>query len=292
LTKIAVTIGYPAPVNARHSLLIQWLADEGRLNVADVANRLSVGQETVRRDLRNLENSGRLQRVHGGAVPVEAHPFPTLTLPVSKGTEIVLGRMLWAELPREGTILLEAGRPTLALAMAINVDPPAHLGLTVVTNSLDIATVLADTPRVSVYNTGGVVSSTTGAQEGEWTLQELNRLRVDVSLICPAGLTIDAGLGQTTPTAAAASATAVACARVVFALAEPEHLGRTALAHFAAVDKIDRLVVFGQPDQVVLEPLLQHGLQVTVLATNSAGSWKSDDHGWPGLKARFQGLNR
>ena len=67
---------YPAAVAARHALIMQWLTKAGRLDVLTAAARLGVAQETVRRDLKALESDGRLQRVHGGAVPLEADPFP------------------------------------------------------------------------------------------------------------------------------------------------------------------------------------------------------------------------
>ena len=60
---------------------MQWLTEKGRLDVLTVAGRLGVAQETVRRDLRSLESDGRLQRVHGGAVPVEADLLPGLAPP-------------------------------------------------------------------------------------------------------------------------------------------------------------------------------------------------------------------
>ena len=71
-------------------------------------------------------------------------------------------------------------------------SPPLGHGLTVVTNSLDAAIATARIPMLSVYNIGGSVSATTSAQEGDWALQELERLHVDVSLICPAGISLAA----------------------------------------------------------------------------------------------------
>src|SRR5690349_8409584 len=63
----------------------RWLVDQarqvGRIDVAEVAQALTVAKETVRRDLTALEAEGLLRRVHGGAVPVERLGFEgTLTL--------------------------------------------------------------------------------------------------------------------------------------------------------------------------------------------------------------------
>ena len=273
------TLNNTAPVSARHNLIMRWLGAEGRVDVVDAANRLGVAQETVRRDLRTLENSGRLQRVHGGALPVEEHPYRDLAPSLaSQGGHLALARLVWADLPRRGTLLLGAGQLTLALAQVINADPPTGSGLTVVTNSLDVAIALAPIRLLSVYNIGGTVSPATRAQEGDWALQELNRLRVDVSLVCPAGITIESGLGQSTPAAAAVSSAEVSCARSVIALAEANVVGHAAFVHFATLNNIDRLLVSGQPDPAALEPFRDRGLHLTVVEedTEKMASHQSD----------------
>jgi DeoR family transcriptional regulator, fructose operon transcriptional repressor len=264
------TLNNTAPVSARHNVIMQWLEAEGRVDVVDAANRLGVAQETVRRDLRTLENSGRLQRVHGGALPVEERPFRDLASPLpSDGSHLAFARLVWAYLPRRGTVLLGAGRLTLALAQVINADPPTDSGLTIVTNSLDIAIALAPIRLLSVYNVGGTVSPATRAQEGDWALQELDRLRVDVSLVCPAGITIESGLGQSTPAAAAVSSAEVSCARSVIALAEADAVGHAAFVQFATLNHIDRLWVSGQPDPAALEPFRDRGLDLTIVAEDT-----------------------
>ena len=262
---------------------MRWLDAEGRVDVVGAADRLGVAQETVRRDLRILEKSGRLQRVHCGALPVDEHPYRKLALPLaSDGSHLAFARLVWARLPHQGTLLLGAGRLTLALAQVMNIDPPTDSGLTVVTNSLDIAIALAPIRWVSVYNIGGTVSPVSLAQEGDWALQELDRLRVDVSLVCPAGITIESGLGQPTPAAAAVSAAEVSCAQSVIAVAEADVVGRAAFVQFATLSDIDRLMVAGQPDPAVLEPFRDRGLDLTVVeddtadATEKAPSHSSD----------------
>jgi DeoR family transcriptional regulator, fructose operon transcriptional repressor len=261
---------YPAPVNARHKLILQWLGAEGRVDVVGAADRLGVAQETVRRDLRTLEDSGRLQRVHGGALPVDAHPYHNFAPSRASGaTDLALAQLLWAQLPRSGAVLLGAGRLTLALAQVMNADPPNGSGLHIVTNSLDVALALARVRWVSVSNIGGTVSPATRAQEGDWALEELNRLRVDVSVVCPAGITIESGLGQSTPAAAAISSAEVSCARSVIAVAEADVIGRAAFVQFATIDHIDLLMVAGKPHPAALEPFRDRGLDLTIVEDDS-----------------------
>src|SRR5215203_5853787 len=107
------------------------------------------------------------------------------------------------------------------------------------------------------------------SQEGDWALRELNRLRVDVSLVCPAGITMESGLGQSTPAAAAVSSAEVSCARSVIALAEAAVVGHAAFVQFATLNHIDRLVVSGQLPPAALEPFRDRGLGLTVVAEDT-----------------------
>lgn len=254
---------YPASVSARHQLILDMLAAKGRVDVVDVARRLGVAQETIRRDLRAMESDGCLQRVHGGAISPAVHPGTLgIVPPVLSPSEQEMAARVLPLLPRNGTILMGAGRLSHAVAEAMTADPPEAPGLTVATNSLDLAITLARVPSISVYNIGGTVSVGTRAQEGDWALDELARLHVEVALVCPAGLHVDTGLSQRTPAAAAVAEAEVACAQTVIALVDDQVLGRTAFVRFAGIEQVDLVVVSGRPDAAAVQPLLERGVAV------------------------------
>jgi DeoR family transcriptional regulator, fructose operon transcriptional repressor len=250
---------------SRWAEITRWLETEGRLDVVDVAARLGVAQETIRRDLRSLEEQGQLHRVHGGAVPLAIHALPSGSVAPAEpagSDDLELLEALWAWLPRDGTVLLGAGRLTTDLARVIVGDSPPSKGLTIVTNSLDAAIVLSRAATVSVYNIGGTVNSTTRAQEGDWALQDLNRLHTDVSVVCPAGISVAGGLSQATPAAAAVSESEVRCGRKVIALVDSSALGSSAFVQFATLDQVDQIAVTGFPDTSLVQPFVDRGVRV------------------------------
>src|SRR5215212_174799 len=170
-------------------------------------------------DLLAMENAGKLQRVHGGAVRIVAGPLALLNSPPPAAqNDLDLTTLVWEQLPRRGTILLGTGSLTLALAHAIVGSPPDAHGLTVATNSVDAAIVLSRASRVEVYNIGGTVSPVTRAQEGDWAVHEMERLHVDVSVVSPAGISFERGLTEATPAAAAVSQAVVAAGEKVIVL--------------------------------------------------------------------------
>ena len=103
---------------SRYEAIARWLTLEGRVDVLDLAARLGVAQETVRRDLRAMEDAGQLERVHGGAVALDAGLLAARA-PVSTSDEddLELSARVWAQLPRRGTVLIGTGRLTLAEAV-------------------------------------------------------------------------------------------------------------------------------------------------------------------------------
>ena len=254
----------------RFERLLGWLTSEGRIDVGDAAARLGVAQETVRRDLRVLESKAKLVRVHGGAVEVEpeslSSPVPGLAAAAGSGTVVSEDRglleALWADLPHAGTLLLGTGRLTLELAQVI-VNAPPDDDLTIVTNSLDVGLVLSRGSRLSVYNIGGTVSPRTRAQEGDWALTELHRVHTDVSVVCPAGISVQRGLSQPTPAAAAVSQAEVSAGARVLALVEESALGRPSFVTFAGVEEIDQIVVGGDPSPAAVQEFIEKDVACT-----------------------------
>ncbi len=247
----------------RQATLADWLAAEGRIDVLTAADRLEVAPETIRRDLRAMERSGRLRRVHGGAVSTDPDPILALGQPAAVDpADHGWARAVWDMLPRAGTILFGAGEPTLTLAKLIVTEPDNLTGLTIVTNSLDVAIVLSRAPGLSVYNIGGTVSARTRAQEGDWALTELRRLHTDVSVICPGGISREHGLTQQTPAAAAVSEAEVGAGTTILVLATAAALGSTALVRFATLDQVHRLAVTGDVADDVLRPFRDSELEI------------------------------
>src|SRR5260370_5914449 len=60
----------------RHQYILELLGSEGRVLAADLSSRYRVSEDTIRRDLRELASSGKIQRVHGGARRCRAETVP------------------------------------------------------------------------------------------------------------------------------------------------------------------------------------------------------------------------
>lgn len=234
---------------------------DGRVEVAALAEELGVAGETIRRDLGVLERQGALRRVHGGALPVETFGLDT---PVAvREAEMAaekerIGKAALAELPAEGTVLLDAGTTTMQLALAL----PDDCRLTVVTNSLPIALQLSAHPHLTLLTVGGRVRGTTQAQVDRWALRALAEIRVDAAFMATNGLSVEGGL--TTPDLAEASVkeAMIGCARHVALLADHTKVGADHFARFGALSDIDLLLTDTGLDDDTAADLERAGLEV------------------------------
>ncbi|ASP20066.1 HTH-type transcriptional repressor GlcR [Antarctobacter heliothermus] len=166
----------------RHQRILSMLAASRQVSANDLAEMLSVSRETVRRDLLDLEKTGQVNRVHGGAVlpePRTEEPFrQRMTVQLRAKSEIA--RKAAGLIQPGQTILVDAGTTTAIFAREL-----AKLsGVSVITNSLDVATTLQGAGK-EVLLLGGRMLADVPATVGELTLSEIRRFSVDLCFSAP-----------------------------------------------------------------------------------------------------------
>jgi DeoR family fructose operon transcriptional repressor len=210
-----------------------------RVEVAALAEELAVTSETIRRDLKVLEQRGVLRRVHGGAVPVEGiGPEPVPLGGAMTAEKARIARAALAELPEEGTILLDAGTTTARLAEEL----PSDRILTVVTHSVTIALALTARPNLTVMLVGGRLRGHTLATVDTWALRALKDTFVEVAFLATSGVSPARGLTSPDAAEAAIKRAAIGSARRCVLLADHTKVGADQFTKFAALGEIDTVI--------------------------------------------------
>ena len=140
---------------SRLAQIQQMLAAGDAVTVGELTGRLGVSEATVRRDLDVLQESGVVQRTHGGAVPTSVGlrelPFPERSS-VQVAEKRAIAREAAALVSPGETVFIGGGSTTLRLAERLS-----DVDLTVVTNSLPVARELSRSPSVHVIVIGGTL---------------------------------------------------------------------------------------------------------------------------------------
>jgi len=136
----------------RKKLILTRLENEGQIVAKDLASELGTSEDTIRRDLRELAQAGKLQRVHGGALPASpAMGDLQVRESVSPQEKVALGRFGAAMIQSGQVIILDGG--TTAIQIARHLDPA--LRATIVTHSPTVAVQLASHSLIDIIMLGG-----------------------------------------------------------------------------------------------------------------------------------------
>ncbi|EPQ3244653.1 DeoR/GlpR family DNA-binding transcription regulator [Klebsiella pneumoniae] len=130
----------------RKQQILQILTEEKQVMSGELSQRFNVSEDSIRRDLRELAAEGKLQRVHGGALPVSAAIAPIETRKsVQIASKQAVARAAAALIQPGQVVIVDGGTTTAAMIGFL----PADLSCTVVTHSPGIAETLAGMARIN-----------------------------------------------------------------------------------------------------------------------------------------------
>jgi DeoR family fructose operon transcriptional repressor len=221
-----------------------------------------VSEDTIRRDLRKLETSGLIRKTHGGAMQsvVTAPPYNT-RLQQAPGVKEAIGRRA-AELVQDGdTLIIDSGTTTLGLARALTVSR-----VTVVTNSLEIARVIAMNRDYELVLLGGKWDSVHHELVGPTTIEQLSRYRVDKVFMGMTALDRRNGITDLSEADATLKRAMIEVSQRVIALVDHSKIGRVAFCHVAPANSINLLVTDELADCAAFEDLNWEIIKVPVPA--------------------------
>jgi DeoR/GlpR family transcriptional regulator of sugar metabolism len=175
----------------RKKLILERLAADGQVIAKDLAAELGTSEDTLRRDLRELAREGKLQRVHGGALPASAATGDLrVREQLSPHDKVALGAA-GAALIRPGQVIILDGGTT-AIQIARHLDPA--LRATIVTHSPNVAVEAAAHPHIEIIVLGGRLFRHSMVNVGAAVIDAAARLRADLYFMGVTGAHPDAGL--------------------------------------------------------------------------------------------------
>lgn len=168
---------------ARRRRIVDLVEGRGSVAVGELSRELGVSAATIRRDLRELEETGVVTRTHGGVVNKDS-AFVDLPnderMLLHSEEKRRIGRTAIELLHGDETVFLDAG--TTALAVAEN----AHLkpGCRYVTPCLRIASRLRDLGISNFYLIGGAYIGVNDSFGGRLAISAIRTLSFDISFLC------------------------------------------------------------------------------------------------------------
>ena len=235
------------------------LEGRGRVVSSDLARQWEISEDTIRRDIRELDDAGLLHRVHGGALPRSPQVAPYKDRAESNLAEKVRLGVHGAGAIADGmTVLLYGGTTVLEAARRLRPDLRARI----VTNDPRIALEVASRPAVETILLGGRVLSDSQLVVGTQAIDDVRALRADLALIGACALHDEFGVGISDYDEAALQRAFLAASNGVVALVTTDKLQTVAPFRVASAAAITRLVTTVNADSAVLARFRNLGLAV------------------------------
>jgi DeoR/GlpR family transcriptional regulator of sugar metabolism len=242
----------------RKAAILELLERDGSVIAKDLAASWDVSDDTIRRDLRELAAEGRLQRVHGGALPISAAAGDfEARRSVATDEKRTVARLAAALVQDGQTVFIDGGTTAQALCRALPVD----LRATIITHSPTIAVELTGHPGVDVLLIGGRVYRHSVVTTGSIAAEQIAAVRADVFFMGVSGVHHQAGLTTGDAEEAATKRSISRRSSETYVLASSEKLG--AASPFTVVAFADVTAAITDVSEAArLQPLRTAGLEL------------------------------
>jgi DeoR family glycerol-3-phosphate regulon repressor len=257
--------------NPRQLTLLDVVRVRGSITVEELADKLGVTLQTVRRDVQRLSESGLLTRFHGG-VRVPSSTVENIAYPqresLNAAGKAAIARAVAGQVPNDCSLIINIGTTTEAIARALL----RHTGLRVLTNDLNVAAILSSNPQCEVIVVGGVVRTRDRGIIGEAAVDFIRQFKVDIALIGISGIEADGSLRDFDYREVKVAQTIIEHSREVWLAADHSKFNRPAMVELARLSQIDRLFTDAAPPEPFPQLLADADVQCVVASDDARSS--------------------
>jgi DeoR/GlpR family transcriptional regulator of sugar metabolism len=228
----------PVFAEERRARIAGMVSAAGRVTLAELVESLAVTEQTIRKDLDELQARHLLRRTHGGAIAVQASRELTVADRSRRHREAKqsIATACLAHITSGASIFLDSGTTVQGIAQGLH-----EVDVNVLTNALGVATMLADRAMIRHTLLGGQIRPLGGSLIGPVALETLNRFSVDIAFIGATGMTGD-GITVADVAEAQIKQAVIDRARLVILAMDSSKFGVTDFVRVCGLDRIDILV--------------------------------------------------
>lgn len=250
----------------RRAKILEELEAKGQVSVSELSNMFKISEVTIRNDLSHLEKQNMLIRARGGAIKIKFYRMgfdPSLS---DKQKEFLkekqrIGKAA-AELLEEGdTVVMDSGTTTTEVAKNLE----NFKNLTIITNALNIASILAGFEGLNIFMPGGSLRKKSLSLVGVLADESFEKFYCDKLILGADGFDTKHGLSTPNSEEAHLKQIMIKIAKKVVAVADSSKFERRRFAFVAPISDIDVVVTdsgIKEDDKVRLE---KNGVEVIVV---------------------------
>ena len=232
-------------IEERQQAIEKVLREQGKVRVRELSEMFQVTEDCIRKDLKTLENAGKLKRTYGGAIlsqdyPLERDVIDRRNYHVDR--KMVIAAKAMTLIKEREAIFLDISTTNIELAKLL---AKSKMQLTVVSNMIDILQLLAQNPKITAIGTGGIMYPTVNGFLGSAAIQVIRQYSFDRAFMGSCGIDM---MDHT-------KKAAIESSRHKYAVMEREKFYFNESYKFTQLDELDGIITDEFPDQSVQDML-------------------------------------
>ncbi|WP_243860412.1 DeoR/GlpR family DNA-binding transcription regulator [Flavobacterium poyangense] len=243
----------------RQKIIVDYLSKEHRVTSTELSDYLSVSEDTIRRDVKELSDQGLLKAVRGGAVapsPIPLHYRKREKHDIEN--KKVIAEKAISYLKDGQVVFIDGGTTSLALVQSF----PYDLKITVITNSFPVAVLIEDLPNIELIFAGGKMCKTSFATASIETIDFFRNFRADICILGICSIHHERGITGVLHDDSQIKKNMIQNSNFVIALSSIEKVGTAESYHVCPIKDINVLVTNISPDDKILKVYKDAGLTI------------------------------
>jgi len=244
----------------RHDAIVELVRQQSYVSTEELVEHFAVSLQTIRRDLNDLAEQNKIHRHHGGAA------LPSSSVNAAYNDRKVMwsdqkariAARVASQIPDGSTLFIDIGTTPEAVAHAlIN-----HRDLRIVTNNLNVATLLTSKEDFRILLAGGEVRSRDRGIMGDATLDYISQFRLDYGILGISGIDMDGSLLEFDYHEARIKRAIIENSRNVMLVTDHSKFGRNAMVNLGNMSLIDYMFTDQKPPESVMALINKYEVQL------------------------------
>ncbi|MGI9542245.1 MAG: DeoR/GlpR family DNA-binding transcription regulator [Cyclobacteriaceae bacterium] len=244
----------------RHNYILEEIRFSNKVISSELCQQLRVSEDTIRRDLKELSDNGKILKVHGGAMATSSYiPFSHRDREIHAHEEkVVIVKKALSLVQEDQVILMDGGTTNLEFVRLL----PQELKATIFTNSLPVATQLADHPQVEIILLGGKIIKNAQVSVGFDVINVVKEVQADLCFVGTRSIHANKGLTDINREEVMVKRALMNASSKVVSLCISEKLDTIQSYHIHATSKVDLLITELDPSNPRLYAYINKGIEI------------------------------
>jgi DeoR/GlpR family transcriptional regulator of sugar metabolism len=243
----------------RQAYILHQVNLHNKVLSTDLSHHINVSDDTIRRDLQELAETGKLIKVHGGALSPSFHNGHHSSREVYSYTQKKIIAQKAASLVKDGMFVLTGGGTTIIeLARSL----PQNLHATFISGSIPAIFEYISHPNIDVIVIGDKISKNSKITVGLEAISKIRQLKADLCIMGINAINMENGVSDNDWEVVQIKKAMIESAQKLVCLTIAEKINSQQPIQVSTIEKIDTLITELSPDDPLLQPYIKAGIKV------------------------------